>query len=98
MFLAKVIGNVVASQKVATMQCRKLLLIMPYITKDGKQVPAGSSIVAVDVVGAGEGEFVMFTQGSSARLTDDTRDLPVDAVIIGIVDSVEIEGKRIALP
>ncbi len=98
MFLAKVIGNVVCTQKYATMQGKKLLLIMPYITKDGKQVPAGSSIVAVDAVGAGEGEFVMFTQGSSARLTDMTRDLPVDAVVMGIVDCVEIEGKRIERP
>ena len=43
----------------------------------------------------GEGEFVMFTQGSSARLTDSTKDAPVDAVIIGIVDSVDVFGKEI---
>lgn len=98
MFLAKVIGHVVSTQKIPTMQGRKLLLIMPHITEGGRQVPNGSSIVAVDAVGAGEGEFVMFTQGSSSRLTDGTRDLPVDAVVIGIVDNVEIGGKKCALP
>ena len=54
-------------------------------------------MVAVDGVGAGLGTLVMFTQGSSARLTDVTKDTPVDAVIMGIVDAVEIEGRRIGL-
>jgi len=49
-------------------------------------------------VGAGEGELVMFTQGSSARLTDTTRDLPVDTVIVGIVDTVEVAGRRLEKP
>ena len=98
MFLAKVMGSVVATQKQWTLEGKKLLLIMPYITKDDKQVPSGSSIVAVDSVNAGEGEFVMFTQGSSARLTDATKNCPVDAVVIGIVDTVEIMGKKMALP
>jgi microcompartment protein CcmK/EutM len=97
-FLAKVIGKVVSSQKAATLDGKKLLLIMPHITKDGKQVPSGSSIVAVDSVNAGEGQYVMFTQGSSARLTDVTKNCPVDAVVIGIVDSVEIAGVRSELP
>ena len=98
MFLAKVIGHVVATQKNPRMEGRKLLFLMPYITKDGRQVPSGSSIVAVDTLGAGEGEFVMFTQGSSARMTDETRDLPIDAVVIGIVDSVEVQGRKTELP
>ncbi len=50
----------------------------------------GRSLVAVDTVGAGEGEFVMITQGSSARLTPETKNLPVDTVIIGIIDSVHV--------
>jgi len=98
MFLAKVIGNVVATQKNVRFQGMKLLLIQPYITREGKLVESGSSVVAVDSVGAGEGEFVMFTQGSSARLTDTTKDSPVDTVIIGIVDTVEVEGRRLAKP
>jgi len=95
MFLAKVIGNVVSTQKNARFQGMKLMLIQPYITRDGKLVESGSSVVAVDSVGAGEGELVMFTQGSSARLTDTTKDSPVDTVIIG---TVEVAGRRLAKP
>ena len=98
MFLAKVIGNVVSTQKNVRFLGSKLLLIQPYITREGKLVESGSSVVAVDSVGAGEGELVMFTQGSSARLTDTTKDLPVDAVIVGIVDTVEVAGRRLEKP
>ncbi len=98
MFLAKVIGTVVSTQKNPKFQGMKLLLIQPYITREDELVPSGSSVVAVDSVGAGLGELVMFTQGSSARLTDITRDSPTDTVIVGIVDTVEIGGKRLAKP
>lgn len=98
MFLAKVIGNVVATQKNARFQGMKLLLIQPYITREGKLVQSGSSVVAVDSVGAGEGELVMFTQGSSARLTETTKDTPVDTVIVGLVDTVEVAGRRLEKP
>ena len=69
MFIAKVIGNVVATQKLAKFRGMKLLLIQPYINREGKLEISGSSVVAVDSVGAGVGECVLFTQGSSARLT-----------------------------
>ncbi len=98
MFLAKVIGNVVSTQKNPRFQGMKLLLIQPYITRDGNLAVSGSSVVAVDSVGAGEGELVMFTQGSSARLTDTTKDSPVDTVIIGIVDTVEVGGRSLEKP
>ena len=98
MFLAKVIGTVVSTQKNPKFQGMKLLLIQPYITREDELVQSGSSVVAVDSVGAGLGELVMFTQGSSARLTDITRDSPTDTVIVGIVDTVEIGGKRLARP
>ena len=98
MFLAKVIGNVVSTQKNPRFQGMKLLLIQPYITRDGTLIVSGSSVVAVDSVGAGEGEFVLFTQGSSARLTDATKDAPVDAVIIGIVDTEEVAGRKLEKP
>jgi ethanolamine utilization protein EutN len=98
MFLAKVIGHVVASQKSPEFQGMKLLLIQPYINRDRVLVASGSSVVAVDSVGAGEGECVLFTQGSSARLTASTKGAPVDAVIVGIVDSVEVEGQRVEKP
>ena len=98
MFLAKVIGNVVATQKNAKFQGMKLLLIQPYINKEQTLIQSGSSVVAVDSVGAGIGECVLFTQGSSARLTPSTKDAPVDCVIVGIVDTIEIEGQRVEKP
>ena len=98
MFLAKVVGNVVSTHKNPGFQGMKLLVIQPYIRKDQELVASGSSVVAVDSVGAGNGELVMFTQGSSARLTEKTKDAPVDAVIIGIVDSVELEGRLVEKP
>jgi ethanolamine utilization protein EutN len=76
----------------------KLLLVQPYITRDRALVSSGSSIVAVDSVGAGIGECVLFTQGSSARLTPATKEAPVDAVIVGIVDMVEVEGQQVEKP
>ncbi len=94
MFIAKVTGSMVATQKVASMTGHKLLMVEPYRlepkTRDAL-VTTGRSLVAVDTVGAGEGEFVLITQGSSARLTPETKNLPVDTVIIGIVDTVHVE-------
>ena len=98
MFLAKVIGNVVATQKSPEFQGMKLLLLQPYINRESELVASGSSIVAVDSVGAGLGECVLFTQGSSARLTHNTKGAPVDAVIVGIVDSVEVNGQTVTKP
>jgi ethanolamine utilization protein EutN len=98
MFIAKVIGNVVSTQKIAKFRGMKLLLIQPYINREGKLEISGSSVVAVDSVGAGEGECVLFTQGSSARLTPATKDAPVDAVIVGIVDTIEVGGAVVARP
>ena len=98
MFLAKVIGNVVATQKDPKFLGMKLLLVQPYVSRDAGLVVSGSSIVAVDSVGAGEGECVLFTQGSSARLTPGTREAPVDAVIVGIVDTIEVGGREVAKP
>ena len=92
MFLAKVIGNVVATQKTPEFQGMKLLLIQPYSAKDHALAPAGNTVVAVDTVGAGEGECVLYTQGSAARYAPNVNRAPVDAVIVGIVDSVEMGG------
>ena len=98
MFIAKVIGNVVSTQKNAKFRGMKLLLIQPYISRDSKLEISGSSVVAVDSVGAGVGECVLFTQGSAARLTPATKDAPVDAVIVGIVDVVEVGGTVLEKP
>ena len=93
MMIAKVTGSIVATQKVETMVGHKLMLVELYRldpnTRDGL-VTSGRVLVAVDTVGAGEGEIVLITQGSSARLTPETKNLPVDTVIIGILDTVHV--------
>ena len=98
MFVAKVTGSVVATQKVDSMKGHKLLIVEPYRiegTNRDKLVTTGRTFVAVDTVGAGEGEYVLIVQGSSARLTPETKNLPVDAVIIGLVDTVSIDSKNV---
>ena len=80
------------------MSGRKLLLVRPQLVDEKEPTrfrPGANTIVAVDSVGAGIGELVMFCQGSSARLAPNLKDAPVDAVIIGIVDSVDVLGKEI---
>jgi ethanolamine utilization protein EutN len=96
MFVAKVTGALVSTQKVDSMTGHKLLVVEPYRLDPesrGALKTTGRTFVAVDTVGSGEGEFVLITQGSSARLTPETKNLPVDTVIIGIVDSVHVEGR-----
>ncbi len=94
MFVAKVTGSLVATQKVDSMVGRKMLVVEP-VRLDAETrrslTATGRSLVAVDTVGAGEGEYVLITQGSSARLTPETKTLPIDTVIIGIVDTVHVD-------
>jgi microcompartment protein CcmK/EutM len=101
MFLARVTGSVVATQKVASMTGHKLLVVEPYRvdekTRD-RLVSTGRTFVVVDTLGAGVGELVLICQGSSARLTPETEKLPIDAVVIGLVDSVDIDGESIIEP
>ena len=96
MFLARVTGTVVATQKVRSMTGHKLLVVEPLRVDPATRaqlVGTGRSFVVVDTVGAGLGETVLIVQGSSARLTPETEKLPVDATIIGIVDSVNVENQ-----
>ena len=97
MFIARVRGNVVTTQKVAKMTGRKLLIIDPLrVDEDGgKFNPTGRCFVAVDSIGAGTDDIVLVTQGSSARMTETTSDAPVDCVVIGIIDTVNILGNTI---
>jgi ethanolamine utilization protein EutN len=96
MFVAKVTGSVVATQKVDSMVGQKLMLVEPYRVEEKRDekrprlVGTGRTFVAVDTVGAGTGEFVLIVQGSSARMTPETKNMPVDAAIIGIVDTVHV--------
>lgn len=98
MFLARVEGNVVATRKDPGMQGQKLLLLRPMLVDQQdptKFRPGQNTIVAIDALGAGEGEMVMFSQGSSARLAPGLKNAPVDAVVVGIVDAVDVLGKTI---
>ena len=98
MFLAKVEGSVVATKKEVSLNGRKLLLLRPQLVDDkdpAKFRPGANTIIAVDTLGAGIGELVLFCQGSSARLAGGMKEAPVDAVIIGIVDVVDVLGKQI---
>jgi ethanolamine utilization protein EutN len=58
--------------------------------KAGTMAPTGRCLVAVDSLDAGNGDFVLVTQGSSARMTEGTSDAPVDCVVIGVIDSVNL--------
>jgi ethanolamine utilization protein EutN len=93
MFIAQVTGSVVSTQKVSSMKGHKLLVVEPYRLEGKKRrslETTGRTFIAVDTLGAGEGDFVLIVQGSSARLTPETKELPIDAAIIGIVDTVHI--------
>jgi ethanolamine utilization protein EutN len=94
MFLAKVTGSLVSTQKVDSMRGHKLLVVEPYrldAARERALVPVGRTFVAIDTLGAGEGEMVLITQGSSARLTPETKNMPIDTVIVGIVDQVHVD-------
>ena len=89
MKLAKVLGTVVATEKDTKLGGMRFLMLGEW-GHDNK--PTGGTVVAVDGVGAGVGEMVLFASGSSARQTVRTDSKPVDAVVMAIVDSWEIEG------
>lgn len=98
MFLGRITGSLVATQKVESMVGQKLLVVEPLRVNEKNQSdlqPTGRTFVVVDTVGAGEGEVVLCVQGSSARFTPETKQLPVDAAIIGIVDRVQIGSKSV---
>ena len=92
MLVVKVVGDVVASQKVDSIVGHKLLLVQPL---DPKGAPKGNPLVATDAVGAGPGEWAIVCQGSSARMTPVSEGRPVDAVVIGIIDQVLFEGEEV---
>jgi len=94
MKMGRVIGSVVATRKDPSLDGVKLLVVQ-HLALDMKS--AGEYVVAVDAVGAGLSDVVLFAAGSSARQTEVTRDRPVDAVIMAIVDSFDADGKTVRL-
>lgn len=92
MILGQVVGTVVSTRKDAGLSGLKLLVVREL---DDALAPTGHIVVSADAVGAGRDEVVLVAAGSSARLTEATRDKPVDSVIVGIVDEVEEDGKLV---
>ncbi|MCH7723282.1 MAG: EutN/CcmL family microcompartment protein [Bacteroidetes bacterium] len=87
MFLGKVIGTVWSTKKDEKLVGAKFLIVKKLDLKLGEK---NDFVIAVDSVGAGEGEVVLVATGSSSRQTDFTKDKPVDAVIMAIVDKLDI--------
>ena len=98
MILARVEGSLVATKKNSKMLGSKFLVVRPLVldSPEAKAFRDGTStVVATDTLGAGEGEVVLVVQGSSARLACDDKDSPVDAVVVGIVDTVDLKKRKI---
>jgi len=106
-FLARVKGHIVATQKDPAIKGRRLLVIEPLrvdyddpataggATGGGRFEVTGRAIVAMDTLGAGEGQLVLIVQGSSARMAEGMNKTPVDAMVVGIVDEAVVMGQRV---
>lgn len=90
MLIARVVGTTVSTIKDEKLVGRKLLIVRQ---TDETGSPVGKPFVAIDTVDAGIGDLVLTAAGSSARQTSITKDTPVDAVIMAVIDSLEVEGK-----
>jgi len=91
MIFGKVVGKVWSTRKEKRITGLKLLIIQPL---DQSQKPHGNILIAGDQIGAGIGELVVVVQGSSARKAIPEQELPVDAVVIGIIDNIELDEKQ----
>lgn len=87
MLLARIVGTVVATRKDERLQGRKLL-VARLVDEQGQDQKG--HLIAVDTVGAGVREIVLIVQGSSARMAEGCKDMPVDAAVVGIVDTVDV--------
>jgi ethanolamine utilization protein EutN/carbon dioxide concentrating mechanism protein CcmL len=93
MILGKVRGTVVSTVKSGRLSGFKLLIVVPIDIDTFEE--RGAPVVSVDTVGAGAGEVVMLVAGSSSRQTDETEGRPVDNAIVAIIDSVDLDGRRV---
>lgn len=87
MLIARIIGTVVATQKDPRLSGKKLLVLRT-LNVDGTDT--SGYVVAVDTVGAGFHEKVLVVAGSSARLAEGMKDMPVDAAVVGVIDTVDL--------
>ena len=88
MILARVVGTVVATRKDPRLEGKKLLILAP-VSPEGN--PEGGYVIAVDTVGSGSAELVLAVSGSSARMAEGCKDMPLDMAIVGIVDTVSLD-------
>lgn len=98
MYLARVIGAVVSTKKDESMRGKRLLLVRPLVVDEAQPTRlrhGSNTLVAIDTLGAGVGDAVLLCQGSSARLAEGLKSVPVDAAVIGLVDTVEILGTTV---
>lgn len=107
MFLARVKGHVVATAKDPSIKGQRLLIVEPLkvdyddagsaggVVGGGKLGVTNRAIVAMDSIGAGEGQLVLVVQGSSARMAEGMNKVPVDALVVGIVDEAVVMGKKV---
>ena len=93
MLVGRIKGSVVSTNKVGCLDGLKLLIVQPVLLET--MTEQDDPIVAIDAVGAGEGELVMCVGGSSARGTPETKDTPADYSIVAILDSIDLKGRRI---
>ena len=93
MYAAKIIGSAVCTCKEQKLVGLKMLVVQPIslLTLENE----GKPVVAIDAVGSGESEVVLVVGGSSARQTEVTNNMPVDATIMAVVDYIDIEGKKV---
>jgi ethanolamine utilization protein EutN/carbon dioxide concentrating mechanism protein CcmL len=91
MILARIVGTVVSTRKDPRLEGKKLLVVKP-ISPEGAD--EAGYLVAIDTVDAGFRETVLIVSGSSARMASECKDRPVDAVIIGIVDTVQLDSQH----
>ena len=97
MLLGQVKGHVVSTAKVDSLNGKKLMLVDVVSVREHGLVTTGREMVCIDAVQAGVGEFVIVVQGSSARIAPEFGKVPTDAVIVGIVDSLQALGKNLQL-
>jgi carbon dioxide concentrating mechanism protein CcmL len=90
MIIARVVGTAIASIKLDALRASKILVVCPADTQ-GNTI--GAAFLAVDLVGAGDGELVVVSQGSSARMAIGQNSSPADAAVIGILDSISYQGE-----
>lgn len=92
MLIGEVVGSVVSTKKDEQLESFKLLVVQ---VRDHENRPKDQYVVAVDSVGAGPGDIVLYATGSSARQTTITKDKPCDAVVMAIVDSWDVQGANV---